>query len=133
MDGMCPRHNPEVESMGEEEEEEGVGGGNEDDFEAVRATQRTRLEHKRYVDGTPTTRSSTAEPQPLPTRLAAALATIIGATIQSILSGAEGSAIGADVGQWRSSNSHTSSERRAPRYQNNSKGVTWEAVNFASP
>ena len=86
---------------GEEEEEEGVGGGNENDFDAVRAAQRTRLEHKRHVDGTPTTSTSTAEPQPFPPRLAAALATVIGATIQSILSGAERSAIRADVGQWR--------------------------------
>ena len=101
VDGMCPRHRPEVEDAGEEEEEEGVSGGNEDDFEAVRASQRTRLEHERHVDGTPTSSTSTAEPQPLPPRLAAALATVIGATIQSILTGAEGSAIGADVGQWR--------------------------------
>jgi len=81
----------------------------EDDFEAVRASQRTRLEHERHVNGSPTpatmmptpSTSTPPSPKPLPPRLAAALSTIISSTIQSILTAAEGSAIGSDVGQWR--------------------------------
>jgi hypothetical protein len=72
--------------------------GVDDDFEAVRAARRTRLEHERHVDGTP---ASNSELRPLPPRLAAAMSIVIGSAIQSILTAAEGSAIGADVSQWR--------------------------------
>ncbi len=79
------------------------GGGVDDDFEAVRSAQRTRLDHERHVDGVPAKNVTigNATPRPLPPRLAAALATVIASTIQSILFGVEGSAIGADVSQWR--------------------------------
>lgn len=81
----------------------GGTGGIDDDFEAVRAAQRTRLDHERHVDGIPAKNVTVgnATPRPLPPRLAAALATVIASTIQSILIGVEGSAIGADVSQWR--------------------------------
>ena len=112
--GMCPRHCPpdalagqqkSEDNDGEEEDTIGVVGGGDDDFEAVRAAQRTRLDHVRHVNGTPSSSSTSSpnvfEPLPLPPRFVAALATIIGSTIQSILVAAEGSAIGADVTQWR--------------------------------
>jgi hypothetical protein len=79
------------------------GGGMDDDFEAVRSAQRTRLDHERHVNGVPAKNVTigNATPCPLPPRLTAALATVIASTIQSILFGVEGSAIGADVSQWR--------------------------------
>ena len=103
--GMCDRHCPpdalkeEVEKEGDEEKMgEPASGGDYDCFEAVKSAQRTRIEHERHVDGTPT---NTDEALPFPPRFSASLSTIIGATIQSILLATESSAIGADVTQWR--------------------------------
>jgi len=119
VNGMCCRHcPPDAKEKKQKEEEENkmedattTSSGEEvDDFDAVRAAQRTRLDHIKHVNGganpsssttTNTTDSVVEEPLPLPPRFAAALATIIGSIIQSILVAAEGSAIGADVTQWR--------------------------------
>ena len=115
MKGMCGRHCPPEAMEGGGEEEDGKEGettllpssatfaGGDDDFEAVRAAQRTRIEHERSVNGVPSNlpASTANEPQALPPRFAAALGIVIGSTIQSILTAAEGSAVGADVSQWR--------------------------------
>lgn len=117
VDGMCSRHRPpplttDMEDDGAKIDDfafaaaDAVAGwmGTDDDFEAVRAARRTRLEHERHVDGTPTSNVAAAdnsELRPLPPRLAAAMSIVIGSAIQSILTAAEGSAIGADVSQWR--------------------------------
>eukprot|EP00985_Skeletonema_marinoi_P030940 scaffold34877_cov197-Skeletonema_marinoi.AAC.2 len=112
--GMCWKHRPIEEEKGEDEEEEGgmndvdtnvADEDNEvidDDFEAVRAAKKSRLEQIRHVEGTPSPHpNATLEPQPFPPRLAAALGVIIGSIIQSVYTAAEGSAVGADAGQWR--------------------------------
>ena len=110
VDGMCGRHRPPIPEDGgegggptDDGDEAAVVAGADDDFEAVRAAQRARLEHERVVDGMPSGGSSSgdAERRSLPPRLAAALAVVIGSAIQSILTASDGSAIGADVSQWR--------------------------------
>ena len=112
--GMCWRHCPIVEK---EDEEGGIDSENEmqsstatdeesevidDDFEAVRAAEKSRLEQIRNATGTPSPHpNATLEPQPFPPRLAAALGVIIGSIIQSVYTASEGSAIGADISQWK--------------------------------
>lgn len=113
VEGMCWKHRPIEDEKGEEG---GMSSDNDadnnvsdednevidDDFEAVRAAKKSRLEHIRHVDGTPSPLpNATLEPQPFPPRLAAALGVIIGSIIQSVYTAAEGSAVGADVSQWR--------------------------------
>ena len=112
--GMCWKHRPIEEEKGEEGQEE--GGMNDadtnvadeenetidDDFEAVRAAKKSRMEQIRHLEGTPSPHPhATLEPQPFPPRLAAALGVVIGSIIQSVYTAAEGSAVGADVSQWR--------------------------------
>ncbi len=119
--GMCWKHRPIEErclpieeEKGEEDEKEGVmndvdtnvtdddNEGIDGDFEAVRAAMKSRLEQIRHLEGAPSPHpNATLEPQPFPPRLAAALGVIIGSIIQSVCTAAEGSAVGADVSQWR--------------------------------
>ncbi|KAL7473331.1 hypothetical protein ACHAXS_013787 [Conticribra weissflogii] len=117
VEGCCPRHRPPAEDDvfcvecgdgsggdGGSMEEDGAGNVNEkdDDFEAVRAAKRGRLEHERIVDGiVAPSPNATEEPKPLPPRLAAALGVVLGAVVRSVMMAYEGSAIGADVSQWR--------------------------------
>ena len=62
-------------------------------------TMMARLDHQRHADGTPDGARPGATP--LPPCLAAALAAVVRAVVRSVLAAAEGSAIGADVSQWR--------------------------------
>ena len=131
MEGCCARHCPPMMAVEDENDEDvgdGIGGGGsgiggdgvtcgeckeedneaegddseEDDFEAVRAAKRGRLEHERIVNGIPIpSPNATEDAKPLPPRLAAAMGVVIGAVIRSVLTASEGSAIGADVLQWR--------------------------------
>ena len=114
--GMCWKHRP-IEEEEKGEDEGGMGSENnadssniadedievtDDDFEAVRAAKKSRLEQIRHVAGTPLPLpTATVEPQPFPPRLAAALGVIVGSIIQSVYTAAEGSAVGADISQWR--------------------------------
>lgn len=118
VDGMCGRHRPPSSGGGEaagpmdgggddDDVETSAGWAADDDLEAVRAAHRARLEHERIVDGS-TLRNAVAGQSldganwhPFPPRLAAALSVVVGSAIQSILTASEGSAIGADVTQWR--------------------------------
>lgn len=114
MEGCCARHCPPEFLMGRagneeegvvlcKETEEGGDTDNNDDFEAVRSAKRGRMEHIRLVDGTSPQPSpnATQDPSPLPPRLAAAMGVVIGSVIKSVVTACEGSAIGADVSQWR--------------------------------
>eukprot|EP00804_Cyclotella_cryptica_P008773 CCRYP_015624-RA/>CCRYP_015624-RA protein AED:0.01 eAED:0.01 QI:221/1/1/1/0.6/0.66/6/2355/3495 len=76
--------------------------GTNDDYEAVRAAKRGRMEHIRHVDGVPPKAvDATRDPARLPPRLAAAMGVVIGSVLKAVQVACRGSAEGADVSQWR--------------------------------
>lgn len=99
VEGCCSTHRP-IETM----EcckviEEGVEN---DDFEAVRAAKRSRMEHCRHLNGVPQRApEATREASAFPPRLAAAMGVVIGSALKAIEIACKGSAEGTDVSQWR--------------------------------
>ena len=114
VEGCCPRHRPRVDVEEvlrkkmrlSEPTEMGAGGGGDSatvemkmegeedsrsddpDYEAVRSSNRSRMETAESIRSL------------LPPRLAAALGVVIGTAVQSIVRSVEGSAIGSDPVQW---------------------------------
>ena len=79
MEGCCEAHRPDVSVL------DGSTSGEE---EAVGAMHMGRKGHVRSVEG-------------LPPRLAGAMGVVIGAVVQAVQEACRGSAVGADVSQWR--------------------------------
>jgi len=99
VEGCCATHRP-IETMEFcKVIEEGVEN---DDYEAVRAAKRSRMEHCRQLNGVPQRApEATREASALPPRLAAAMGVVIGSAIKAIENACKGSAEGTDVSQWR--------------------------------
>jgi hypothetical protein len=100
VEGCCAMHRPLDVCV---EIKDGSGASGEyDDYEAVRAAKKGRIEHCKIVDGVPPKAAeATREASALPPRLAAAMGVVIGSVLKAVEVACKGSAEGADVSQWR--------------------------------